>query len=175
MNHDWLHELAGRLCDRGEPDAAELIAHQAGFDHQLLFAASDAALERSMHRRDDEDWRQRGRVLSDAAVVSLRQHGGTEPSRPRGLVTSELPRVPYVTVDLGYVIRRADRLGDSEDLPIVRAMMETVVQALMVAGEPGEKSAFLRTLRAAMESGEFDTEKMLRMTANFVSLRHLED
>lgn len=169
MSYGWLHDLVDRLVVRDEPDAAELVAHQAGLDHEILFDAADAA-----GARGDALPSQRGRwaaiqlLLEDAAVVSLRSHiKATEASIPNNAFGTT-PRVPHVTVDMDVINARVDE-GDLD--AFLAELLKATTFALQLAGEKSARNHLLGDAKGLVNQRGYDQEALLLLVAEYVTLR----
>ena len=169
MSYEWLHDLVGRLVVRDEPDAAELVAQQAGFDHEILFDAADAAGARGDARPSQrERWSGIQLLLEDAAVFSLRRHTKAEERPIPDNALGTTPLVPHVTIDTKVISRRA-KVEDLDDF--IAELLKATTFALHLAGEKSVGDDLLEHAKGLVGSRGYDREALLLLVAHYVTLR----
>jgi hypothetical protein len=152
-DRDELVDLAERLVERGEFDAAEILASEAGYADHLLWAAADWVRP---HRYANEDKIERLRpvveVLESAAVESLRHRRRRAPSEDLAPDLADLrydrdrrPHLPHVTVDFTHVVDVAKK----KDVPLENLLEHIVKTVLMVMDIAGEREAAKDLVREA--------------------------
>ena len=167
---DWLLELGKRLVKREVYDGAELLAHRANFDDELLFAAADHALKRASRgsRSQEPLWTELAAMLDEAAIVSLRRDAhGASPYVPS---SSQIrPKHPYITVDIGFVEGQVDHQGDFRAL--LEELLKWTYRALLIAGESAAFEEVKDDVTAVLHSEQATNGDLIRAIGSHINLR----